>query len=106
MNEYFQAVRDDEGGLRLSGELDLASVPMLREAMDELPEGRALTFDLAELTYVDSSGLHAIVDCANKVNGAGGVRLVNVSPSVLRVLRIVNLDQHPNLVIDDSGDGK
>jgi anti-anti-sigma factor len=108
MNDYsFEVVKDDGGpALRLVGELDLATVGAFRDAVEELPSDGALTLDLSELTYIDSSGLHAIVECANSVNGEGGVHIAHANPSVVRVLRLVSLDKHPNLTIAMDGDGR
>ena len=102
MNDHdFEAVRDAGGDrLRLVGELDLASVSRLRAALADMPWDGALTLDLSELSYIDSTGLHAIVECANGLNGKGPVRLANANLNVLRILEIVNLDRHPNLTIE------
>jgi stage II sporulation protein AA (anti-sigma F factor antagonist) len=103
----FEAVRDGGGKrLRLVGELDLASVARLRAAIAEMPSNGALTLDLSDLTYIDSTGLHAIVECANSLNGTGPVRIANPASSVRRVFEIVNLDHHPNLMIESDGSGE
>ena len=49
--------------LLLSGELDMASAPALEEALQQLCEAGAqeLVLDLRELSFMDSSGLNAIV---------------------------------------------
>jgi anti-anti-sigma factor len=59
-----ESVRDaDAGRLKLSGELDLASVSRVEQAVDAaLAQGaRTLTLDLSELSFVDSSGLRLFV---------------------------------------------
>ena len=46
----------------LSGELDLATAPRLVHALTEVADGTAVVIlDLSELTFMDSSGLHAII---------------------------------------------
>jgi ABC-type transporter Mla MlaB component len=47
--------------LRLIGELDLASAPALTEALTSIDGDGQLTLDLSELTFIDSTGLHAIL---------------------------------------------
>ena len=47
-------------GFRLIGELDISTALGLKAALDGLPQG-SVTLDLAELTFIDSSGLHAIM---------------------------------------------
>jgi len=49
--------------LILSGELDLASRPLLDEALANLGQERieALVLDLSGLSFMDSTGLHAVL---------------------------------------------
>lgn len=45
-----------------SGELDIVTAPQLAEALSEAARGSAaVILDLSELTFMDSSGLHAIL---------------------------------------------
>jgi anti-anti-sigma factor len=58
--------RDDDGSvtLRLDGELDIASAPVLQRTIARLcaaPTTRALTIDMSRLGFIDSTGLAAIV---------------------------------------------
>jgi anti-anti-sigma factor len=58
--------RDSEGyvTLQLTGELDIASAPGLQRTivrLCELSTTRALTLDMSGLTFIDSTGLAAIV---------------------------------------------
>ncbi len=57
--------------LALAGELDIAAVPVLRQAVDELlsPHLRAVTLDLATLDFVDVTGLRALLDVKEMVAG-------------------------------------
>jgi anti-sigma B factor antagonist len=61
--ELQDAVCGNHHTLRLSGELDLCSAPELRDLLLRLcGEGtRAITLDLRNLQFMDSSGLHAIL---------------------------------------------
>lgn len=90
--------------VQASGELDLASVPKLREAISEhIVEGRRhLVVDLQAVTYMDSTALGVLVGAAKAVRAAGGaLRLVCDNPRVLRLLRITGLDKalavHPTV---------
>lgn len=49
--------------LVISGELDVASGPVLEHAVARVVDGQGEDFrlDLSELTFMDSSGLHAIL---------------------------------------------
>ena len=56
-------------GLRLEGELDLATAPLLKEALGDLGSEREVHLDLALLTFLDSSGLHVIAALARSFDG-------------------------------------
>lgn len=84
-------------GLRLIGALDLSTVSLLEEALQRVAEGGQVTLDLSELTFVDSTGLHALVRYARSQDGNGPVILDNPSAMVLRLLEITHLKDHPGL---------
>ena len=84
----------DGAGLKLAGELDLATVRQLKEALLDFAPTDPVRLDLGELTFLDSTGLHAILALARSRRGNGSVVLVNASPAVMRVLEIVNIHRH------------
>ena len=86
-------------GLRLDGELDLATAPLLKEALVDLGSERDVHLDLALLTFLDSAGLHAIVALAQSLDGNHSVVLVNPSTAVRRCLEITGIDKHPAVKI-------
>jgi anti-anti-sigma factor len=86
-------------GVRLEGELDLATAPLLTEALLDFASEREVHLDLALLTFLDSSGLHVITALARSQNGGRSVVLVNPSTSVMRSLEITGIDQHPAVEI-------
>jgi anti-anti-sigma factor len=90
---------DGERGLRLAGELDLSTVHQLKSALAGSVTTGQMRLDLSGLTFIDSSGLHAIAECARAENGNGPVILEGVSSRVHRIFEITNLVQHPNLEI-------
>ncbi|MGI9082213.1 MAG: STAS domain-containing protein, partial [Thermoleophilaceae bacterium] len=60
--------RQSGGGLGaawvyVAGELDVATAPQLEQTLREAQsEARLVVLDLRELTFVDSAGVHVIVD--------------------------------------------
>jgi anti-sigma B factor antagonist len=70
-------VQDVQSGQRhtlaLSGELDIATAPDLEEAVEGLREngGGAIVLDLSELTFMDSTGLQAILAAERLCEGRG-----------------------------------
>ena len=49
--------------LRISGELDLVSEPLLNQALEQLGD-RDATLDLSELAFMDSTGLRTLLGAA------------------------------------------
>ena len=78
----------------VSGDVDAASVHLLREAFDELvADGQhRFVIDLAGVAFMDSSGLAALVQLFKRVRiGEGDVRICALQPAVLRVFELVRL---------------
>jgi anti-anti-sigma factor len=59
--------------LVLTGELDLAGTPALEGGLEALPwpQLAELVLDLAELTFIDSTGLSALIRAAQRAAAAG-----------------------------------
>jgi anti-anti-sigma factor len=81
--------------LNLSGELDLGTVPPLRDASQAATgsgDHRHLIFDLTDLEFMDSTGLHEIVKAHHAMLAAGGlVTVVCSSRNLLRVFELTGL---------------
>jgi anti-anti-sigma factor len=85
------AVRSDDGnGLKLVGELDVATAPQLTAALRGMPPTGEVVLDLSELTFIDSCGVHAILDLANTRNGDGSVVILDPSDPVAACSRSSN----------------
>jgi anti-anti-sigma factor len=93
---------DGGTGLRLAGELDLQTASQLNHALAGIRRNGRVTLDLSELSFIDSSGLHAIVTYAGTQSGSGPVVLEGVSETMRRIFTITNLAQHPNLEISST----
>lgn len=82
----------------LCGELDLATAGQLRRCLaavvQEDPAPRRLVLDLSDLTFVDASGISALLTVQRSLDARGG-RLLLRSPSrlVRRVVRVLDLEQ-------------
>ena len=86
----------ERGILRLAGEIDLCSVPELREALAALAELRRpmLVIDLSMVTFLDSSGLSIIIDYWRQTQEVGRkLVIVGAAGEVLEIFRLTNLDQ-------------
>jgi anti-sigma B factor antagonist len=81
----------------LSGELDIAAAPMLREKLLGLlgPGASRLIIDLSAVSYADARGLTVLVGTGRRARLLGGfLRLAGPSPEVARVLSIIGLSRH------------
>lgn len=94
MDSYLSVVvrdRQDATVLAVSGELDLASSPHLWQALDRLDPtapGRTI-LDLAELQFIDVTGLRVLLRARERVLMAGGnLTLINVGGGVRRLLKL------------------
>jgi anti-anti-sigma factor len=86
-----------EARVRLDGELDNLSVPVLNQALDGLYKGGCtdIVFDLGELSFVDSSGLGALVGAWRHCQEQGGTaRAVNPSAMVTRLLDVTGIGRY------------
>ena len=82
---------------RLSGELAIASSPVLRdELLGLLRRGSSrLVLDLSGVTSCDASGLAVLVGTSHRARLSGGsVRLAALSPPAHALLHATGLDQH------------
>jgi anti-anti-sigma factor len=80
----------------LRGELDLATAPDLQRRLLELIARpvESLTLDLAQLTFLDSSGLGALYRARQAADEQGVVlRLAEVPEHVMRVLDVTAMAQ-------------
>lgn len=77
--------------LRLSGEIDIATVSVFQEAFETLAETQLsdLIIDATEVTFIDSTGLHALIAGKRLMHGSGVAIVLVVSPQVRRVLEVI-----------------
>lgn len=88
---------DADGALVLHGEIDSYTAPDLAQRLAADPPVEVV--DVAGVTFIDSSGLRAIVE-AHQARHAAGSQLVLRSPSaaVQRLLEISGLAGHLDVV--------
>lgn len=79
----------------ISGDLDIACVPALREQFHGVmgPHASRIIIDLSGVTFCDASGLGMLVGVGHRARLLGGVlRLAAPAPPVATVLRLTGLD--------------
>lgn len=85
---------DGRSTIVMTGELDAHTAPSFSQAIVRLrgDDVTDLRLDMSELTFIDSTGLQALVEQAEAARGEGGsVVLVAPTESVRRVLHIADL---------------
>lgn len=94
---------EDARLLRVRGEVDLCSVDALRPHLDMAErDGVTTLLDLSAVTFMDSSGLHLLVDAWKRACLEGWpLFIVRPSPQVLRLLQVTCMDEVLPLVLDD-----
>lgn len=77
----------DGTGARLSGEIDLATAEVLAKALDELVHrGGDVHLDLADLRFVDVSGVAVVVAAAAELDSGRTVVLHHPPPALSQIL--------------------
>ena len=92
--------------LRASGELDLHTAPILRDAALEAlrQHGTTMWLDLRDVSFMDSTGLEVLLATRRRTELEGGsLTLVGPTPAVLRVLEVTGLDKLFTIAADESG---
>ncbi len=82
--------------VRVLGEVDLRSSPVLREQLLRKidPPPARLVIDLTGVEYIDSSGVGTLVELKRRLDRAGArIVLVGLQPRVRSVFEITRLDR-------------
>ena len=82
--------------LALAGELDMSSASLLARELEAVESGhpKEIVLDLAQLSFMDVTGLRTILDAARRARRDGGsVVIVNPLPHILRLLELTAIDQ-------------
>ena len=92
-------VRENHQIFRLTGLLDAFSEPSFRKVIgnciDEGPNNLVLV--LAQIDFIDSSGLGALVQLVKKAQTAGGSLQVVTNPRVTQTVKLVRLEKFLSL---------
>jgi anti-sigma B factor antagonist len=81
----FAELTDDT--VTIAGEIDLLTAPALKRVIDGMDSGPA-RFDLSRVTFIDSTGLHLLIDLRRKL---GPLKIVAESPAVERLLAVTGI---------------
>jgi anti-sigma B factor antagonist len=89
--------------LCLSGELDLATSPILERSLQgaESNGNIAIVVDLEQVTFMDVSGLRAFLGAAERASGSGRTFSMVKAPAVVR--RVLQITRTTYLLGSDEG---
>ena len=82
--------------VRVAGEVDMQSAPVLRRQLQELVEARAplIIVNLGGIAYIDSAGIATLVECLQDVRKyKGNFRLAEPVPETLEILELAKLNK-------------
>lgn len=83
----------DTDVVRVAGEIDIATASHFDEVLSSL-SGRRLVIDMREVEFIDSTGLHCLVNARTRSGDGSGICLLVRRPSsVVRVLDLAGLTQ-------------
>jgi anti-sigma B factor antagonist len=96
MNHSVDRLPGGNAVLRLSGKLNMVSAPVVREAVAALVAAGStrVVVDLADVDFLDSSGLGALISGLKSTRQAGGdLRIASPGEQVRLVLRLTNMER-------------
>lgn len=83
---------DEQVELVLGGELDLVASQALRDVLDDLTGVFRVVIDLADVSYVDSTGLHSLLNLRTRIQASGAEFVIRApSPFVQRAIEVSGL---------------
>lgn len=85
---------DAPGVITLSGEIDFSVTPAVRERLLELvgDQPEAITLDMADLSYIDSSGLALLIELRKTLTESGrSITIRAISPQVRKLFNLTQL---------------
>jgi len=105
-----EIIREGVSTARVGGEIDLANVDELENALDKLvlesPDG--FVIDLTDTQYIDSAGIQAILRAYDHVSRGGGkIVVVAGNRSVKQIFGLIHPEDLPSLfLVDDLASAK
>ena len=88
MEDFQIELNTERRTVRLGGELDIASVPKLSRALEQLTVNPGnITLDMDGVSFIDATGIRSIEEAARRLDGK--IMLVNSKPLVRRVVGLL-----------------
>ncbi len=102
MAAYVIEQKEQQGSVKLMGDLTAVLVPELQAGLREMLNNgtRELVFDLASTTMLDSTGIGLLIAASNSLASSGGkVQVTNVCPDIFHLLQSMRLTARLNVSV-------
>jgi anti-anti-sigma factor len=92
----------NEAIIKLTGELDAAVAPQLKEAVEKAAEGKPerLVFDVSELEFMASAGLRVLIFARQKMGAGVSLYVIGSRGPVLNTLTMSGF--HHSVILQDT----
>ncbi len=94
--------------VKLDGEMDMLMAEKLKKDIDQRLLNKPianLIIDMEKVTFIDSSGLGAIIGIYKKINAVGGgIAMLGTQPHVKKVLVFSGIDKLVNIYSNECDD--
>jgi anti-anti-sigma factor len=88
------------------GELDLSNADNLAEELrEDCREAGDVVLDLSGVTFMDSSGLHALLDACEQLDSNGHLILKNPTSAGERIFEVSNIQLMDGIRVERTEDG-
>lgn len=99
--ELLKIQKDEELVLALTGNLDLETYRELNDSLEDVNPSSHVIIDLANIGFINSSGVGTLMRFFHGVSAAGGVcNFRNVPPHVLKVFRLLGLEENFGITVE------
>lgn len=76
-----------------SGEVDLTTVHLLKTEFDAIEEAnRVIVLDLSNVSFIDSTGLHAILEARSAARNTARLFVIDPSPAFSRLVEAARME--------------
>jgi anti-anti-sigma factor len=103
MSEVFAVTGVDRHGravVFLSGEIDIAAAEQIRNALLKAQsDSAAVIVDVSRVTFIDSSGINALLRARERVPNGGEIHVVGARPNIRSLFEITGID---DLLLDET----
>lgn len=91
-------VRTGNPVIAFSGEIDLAVAEEVSSSLQAwVDAGGPVTVDLSEVTFMDSTGIHALLQAARGLGDRGCIIIHGAHDAIQRVFELTMLESVPNI---------